>query len=157
MMYKMQMSNAPVTESENRDYKYMLQDVTTIYLGAKYTYADLIEERDMSFKVKTLVNRFVGPELEKEGLSIGEVSLESHFYYMEGSGYVYQTYQQLKTKVKFSILQEKKGFGGKAKKQYTTKVMKLEEFVKMTPAEKEEKGVFIQEISMSKMALMSTI
>lgn len=149
-----EMKNVPGTESENRDYKYMLQDITTIYLGAKYTYADLIEERDISFKVKTLVNRFIGPELEKDGLSIKDISLDRHFYYMEGNGYVYQTYLQLKTKVKFSILEEKKGFGGKVKKQYTTKVLKLEEFVKMSPAEKEEKGIFIQEISMSKMALM---
>lgn len=153
-MEEMQMSNAPVAESENRDYKYMLQDISTLYLGAKYTYGDLIEERDISFKVKTLVNQFIWPELEKDELDVENLSLASHFYYMEGNGYVYQTFLQLKTKVKFSILEEKKGFGGKVKKKYTTKALKLEEFVKMTPAEKEEKGVFIQEISMSKLALM---
>lgn len=153
-MDEMQMSNAPVAESENRDYKYMLQDISTLYLGAKYTYGDLIEERDISFKVKTMVNRLIRPELEKDEIDVENLSLASHFYYMEGSGYVYQTYLQLKTKVKFSIMEEKKGFGGKVKKLYTTKVLKLEEFVKMTPEEKEKKGVFIQEIAMSKLALM---
>lgn len=154
MQDETQMTPMQKVQADNRDYKYVMQDISTMYLGAKYTYDELIEEKDIPFKVKTLVNRFIGPELEKENLALKNVTLESHFYYMEGSGFAYQTYLQLKTKVKFSILQEKKGFGGKVKKQYTTKVMKLDEFVKMSPDEKEKQGVFIQEISMSKLALM---
>lgn len=138
----------------NRDYKYMLQDISTVYLGAKYTYGELIEERDISFKIKTLVNKYVAPELEKEGIDFENLPLESHFYYMEGKGYLFQTFLQLKTKVKFSILQEKKRFFGKGKKYYVTRTMNLADFVKMTPAEKEEKSIFIQEISMSKLALL---
>lgn len=153
-MDEMQMNSAPAENAGNRDYKYMLQDISTIYLGAKYTYGELMEEKDISFKIKTLINGHIRPELEKGGLDFEKLPLDSHFYFMEGKGYLFQTFLQLKTKVKFSILEEKKGFGGKVKKQYTTKVLKLEEFVKMTPAEKEEKGVFIQEISMSKLALM---
>lgn len=147
------MSEVQETAS-SRDYKYMLQDISTVYLGAKYTYGELIEEKDISFKIKTLINKYVVPELEKAGIDFENLPLESHFYYMEGKGYLFQTFLQLKTKVKFSILQEKKGLFGKVKKYYVTRTMNLADFVKMPPAEKEEKGIFIQEISMSKLALL---
>lgn len=136
-------------ERESQDYKYVLQDVSTLYLGARYTYEELIESQEIPFKIKTLVNRYIKPELGGEDLS-----LESHFYYMEGKGFAYQTYLQLKTKVKYSVLQEKKGLGGRIKQSYTTKTMKLKEFVEIAPAQKEKLGIMIQEISFSKLALM---
>lgn len=132
---------------ENRDYKYIMQELSTLYIGAKYTYEELIAEEAVPFKVKTLINTYIKPELEGENLSI-----ESHFYYMDGSGFAYQTFLQLKTRVRFSILQTK---GKNAQVSYVTKVMKLQDFIKMTPKEKEEKGVMIQEIGMSKLALMT--
>ncbi len=137
---------------ENRDYKYIMQDVSTIYLGARYTYEELTNEEEMPFKIKSLVNRYIKQELNGENLS-----LESHFFYMEPQGFAYQTYLQMKTKVKISILEEKKGFGGKVKKVYTTQTMKLQDFVKIPPAEKEKQGIMIQEISLSKLALMANV
>lgn len=131
---------------KNRDYKYIMQELSTLYIGAKYTYEELIEEEEVPFKVKKMINTYVKPELEGEDLSI-----ESHFYYMDGSGFAYQTFLQLKTKVRFSILEKK---GKKQEASYVTKVMKLQDFIKMTPQEKEEKGVMIQEIGMSKLAMM---
>ena len=91
-----------VTTGENIDYKYVMQDVSSVYVGEKYTYDELVEGEDIPFKLKTLVNHYIKPELSGEDLS-----LESHFYYMEPRGFAYQTYLQLKTKVKFSILREK--------------------------------------------------
>ncbi|MCH5269725.1 MAG: hypothetical protein J1E83_03165 [Lachnospiraceae bacterium] len=132
---------------ENRDYKYIMQELSTLYIGAKYTYEELIAEEEVPFKIKSLINTYVKPELEGENLSI-----ESHFYYMDGSGFAYQTFLQLKTRVRFSILQTK---GKNAQASYVTKVMKLQDFVKIPPKEKEEQGVMIQEIGMSKLALMT--
>lgn len=137
---------------EYSDYKYIMQDVSTIYLGAKYTYEELTEGNDIPFKIKSLVNRYIKPELDGENLS-----LESHFYYMEPKGFAYQTYLQMKTMVKISIIGDKKGFGGKVKKVYTTKTMKLKDFVKIPPEEKEKQGIMIQEISFSKLALMANV
>lgn len=137
---------------EYSDYKYIMQDVSTIYLGAKYTYEELTEENDIPFKVKSLVNRYIKPELEGENLT-----LESHFYYMEPKGFAFQTYLQMKTMVKISIIEEKRGFGGKIKKVYNTRTMKLKDFVKISPSEKEKQGIMIQEISFSKLALMANV
>lgn len=139
-------------ETGSTDYKYMIQDISNVYLGAKYTYEELIADERIPFKIKSLVNRYIKPELAGEDLS-----LESHFYYMEGQGFAYQTFLQLKTRVKISILEEKKGFGGRGKREYATRTLALKEFVKMPPAEKEEKGVLIQEIAFSKLALAATV
>lgn len=136
----------------NRDYKYIMQDISTVYIGAKYTYRELLEEEDVPFKLKVLVNRFILPEVKEE-----ELSLESHLYYMEGSGFLYQTFLQLKVRVKISILRKKKKFGGKREVCYTTETVKLQDFVKIPPEEKEKKGILIQEVSLSKLALMGSI
>lgn len=139
-------------EAGSTDYKYIMQDISNVYLGAKYTYEELIEDERIPFKIKSLVNRYIKPELAGEDLS-----LESHFYYMEGQGFAYQTFVQLKTRVKISILEEKKGFGRKGKREYATRTLALKDFVKMPPKEKEEKGVLIQEIAFSKLALAATV
>lgn len=130
--------------TENRDYKYVMQDFTTIYLGARYSYSELIESEEIPFKIKTLVNHYIKPEEE-------DLTLESDFYYMEGKGFAYQTFLQLKTRVKISILKEKKG----GRRYYATEVVKLQDFVKIPPADKEKDGIMIQEIMISKLALMA--
>ena len=49
---------------------------------------------------------------------------------------------------------EKKGIlGGRAQKQYVTKQMGVEELAALSPKEKEQVGLVIQEISVSKLAL----
>lgn len=134
------------------DYKYIMQDVSNIYLGAKYTYEELTEDEEIPFKIKSLVNRYIMPELKD-----GDVSLESHFYYMEEKGFAYQTFLHLKTKVKISILEQKKRVGGKGEPVYASRTLKLQDFVKIPPEEKEEKGILIQEISFSKLALAGIV
>ena len=140
------------TSMQNRDYKYVMQDFTTLYIGARYTYDEMIEEEVVPFKVKTLISNHIKPALKEEAErdNPGEISLESHLYHMEGKGYTYQTYMQLKAKVKISILREKKG-----KKSYSTEIIPLKDFVMMPPSEKEENGVLIQELIISKLALMA--
>ena len=56
---------------------------------------------------------------------------------------------------KINIIEEKRTVFGGSKKQYTTKMIPLEELTAMSVAEKEAKGVVIQELRMSKLALMA--
>ena len=67
----------------------------------------------------------------------------------------YKTYQQLKARVKVSILEEKKSLFGKKKRGYVTKTMPLAEFVDINLAQKKAQGVVIQELALSKLGLMS--
>lgn len=132
-----------VEGTENRDYKYVLQDVSYVYLGAKFTYDELLEEEEVPFKIKKLVNAYI-----KQDVKDDNVTIESHFYKMEPKGFLYQTFLQLKTKVKFSLYSEKK-------KHFITETMKLQDFAKIAPQEKEKQQILIQEIMISKLALFT--
>ena len=64
-----------------------------------------------------------------------------------------KVYRQLKARVKVNLIQEKKGLFGSGRKAYTTRVMPVEELVKIPPARKEQQGMVVQELSVSKLAL----
>ncbi len=132
-----------------QDYKYIMQDVGNLYLGAKFSYTELMENEEIPFKLKMLVEKYIKPSLD------GDTTLESHLYYLDTQGFIYQIFCQLKVKVKFNYIAQKKDIFGRKKEGYKMKTLKVEEFAKISPAEKERQGIVMQEISMSKMALMT--
>ncbi len=133
------------------DYKYVMQDAGNIYLGAKYAYEELIENEDVTFKLRTIFQKYFLGELDMDP----GTTLESHFYYMEPKGFVFEVCKQLKLKVKYAEVVEKKSLFGKRKEVYTTKTLKIEQFAAISPTEKEKSGVIVQEIDISKLALMA--
>ena len=133
------------------DYKYVMMDTSYLYLGAKYTYGELFENEMVPFKFTTLLERYIIPDMGTE------TTLESHLYYMQAGDFTCRTLQQLKAKVKVSRLTVKKGLFGKQEKVYKTEILPLMDFVKMTPQEKEKEGIFIQELIISKLGLMTFV
>lgn len=131
------------------DYKYVMQDTGYLYLGAKYSYAELIANEEVPFKLKAVLQRYILNEIPDTA------TLESHFYYMQPEGFVYEACKQLKIKVKYIMVADKKTLLGGQKSVYETRSMRLEKFVCLTPREKENMGVQIQEIGISKFALMT--
>lgn len=136
-------------ERENRDYKYFMQDTGSVYLGAKLSYAEILQDEMINFKYKSIVEHYIFKDTDPE------TTLESHLYYMTKEQFSYRTYEQLKTKVKVNILEEKKSLFGRQKTGYTTKLIPLAAFAEMNLAQKKAKGVVIQELVISKLALMS--
>lgn len=130
------------------DYKYCMQDVGTVYIGCKYTFQELLEDNAIPFKFQLLVERYIMPEAALED------SLESHLYYLQEKSFLVKIYEQLKAKVKIIVLEEKKSLTGNVKKQYTTRVVPIRKLAELTVAEKEQAGVVVQELSISKLALM---
>lgn len=131
------------------DYKYHLQDTGNLYIGAKYTLEEIIDEEMIPFKFRLIVERYILPEADLQD------TLETHLYYLEPKSFLVKIYKQLKAKVKINIIEEKRSLFGSSKKQYTTKMVTMEELSAMSVAEKEEKGIVIQELRMSKLALMT--
>lgn len=133
------------------DYKYIMMDTAFMYLGAKYSYGEIFENAEIPFKFRTIVERYIVPEIG------ADTTLESDLYYMKPNDFTYRTYMQLKAKVKVSRLVTKKSFLGlgKAERIYETVMIPLADFAKMSKEEKERDGIFIQELVISKLALMS--
>lgn len=129
--------------------KYNLQDTGNLYVGTKYTLEEIIEENEIPFKFRLVVERYILPEADLQD------SLESHLYYLAPKSFLVKIYGQLKAKVKINIIEEKKSLFGGSKKQYVTKMVTVEEFAKMPVEQKERCGVVVQELKMSKLALMA--
>jgi len=129
--------------------KYSMQDTGNLYVGTKYTMEEIINEEEMPFKFRLVVERYILPEADLQD------TLESHLYYLEPKSFLVKIYKQLKAKVKINVIEEKKSLFGGRKKQYVTQMVTVEELVNMSPAEKETKGVVVQELKLSKMALMA--
>ena len=130
------------------DYKYSMQDTGRVYVGSKYTLEEILESEDMPFKFRLIVERYILPEADLQD------TLETHLYYLEPKSFIVKIYKQLKAKVKVNVIEEKRSIFG-SKKQYVTKLVTVEELTAMSREEKESKGLVVQELIMSKLALMA--
>lgn len=138
-----------MNKSVYEDGKYCIQDVGTIYLGCKYTVREVLEAEDVPFKLRMLLERYLAEQADPED------TLESLLYYMEPGGFHGKVFQQVKAKVKVNVLEAKKGLlGGRNGKSYTTKLLPVSELTAMDKARKEALGLVVQELSVSKLALM---
>lgn len=130
------------------DYKYCMQDVGNLYIGSKYTMEELLEDETVPFKFRLVIERYILPKADLQD------TLETHLYYLEEKSFHVKIYRQLKARVKVNLIQEKKGLGGRAKREYTTKLLPIEQLVKLSVEEKERMGMVVQELVLSKLALM---
>ena len=129
-------------------YKYTMQTISYVYIGAKFTYGELLENEDINFKFKAIVERYILPE------STPDTTLESELYYLTEDSFICRTYQQLRLSVKVKVLRDKKRLFRKPVREYTEEIWKLKDLVKMPVEEKEKAGVVIQELILSKTALL---
>lgn len=134
---------------QDRDFKYILQDTSYIYLGARFCYEELLEEEMIAFKLKTIISQYILKDVD------ASTTLESHFYHMLPDTFAYKTYRELKIKIKVSIPIQKKTLTGKVHTIYKDKVYTLKDFADLNLAQKKQKGIIVREIVFSKLALMS--
>lgn len=126
------------------DFKYYMQDIERHYFGARYNYNELLGNEVVPFKFKSIITKYL-----KDEVPLDTTTLESHFYYMDKEGYDYKVYKQLKTRVRTSVYKNK----DKKDKGFKEKLFTIEQLVKITPQEKEEQGMMIREVVISKLAL----
>ena len=131
------------------DFKYSMQDTNRVYVGCKYTFEELLDEEDLLFKFRLVVERYILPEADP-----GD-TLESHLYYLGPDSFTVKLYKRLKARVRVGVIEEKKSLFGKSGKQYVSKTLTIDELVNIPPARKQQQGMVVQELSVSKLALMS--
>ena len=131
------------------DFKYSMQDTNRVYVGCKYTFEELLDEEDLLFKFRLVVERYILPQSDPED------TLESHLYYLGPDSFTVKLYRRLKARVKVSVIEERKSLFGKPKKQYVSKMIGIDELVNIPPGQKERQGMVVQELSVSKLALAS--
>lgn len=134
---------------QDNDFKYVLNDTSYIYIGARFSYKELLEEEMIAFKLKTIISQYILKDVDEE------TTLESHFYYLTSDSFAYKTYRELKVKIKVSIPKEKRSLTGRVRYIYQDKVYTLKEFEELNLARKKQLGLIVREVIISKMGLMT--
>lgn len=134
---------------QDHDFKYVMIDTGNLYLGAKFTFRELLEQEMLPFKMKAIISHYLLKETDQEN------TLESQLYYLEKGNFLYDTLIQLKVKVKVTMPVEKKSLTGKSKSRYIEEIFPLAQLADMNPAGKKAAGIMIQEMIIPKLALMS--
>lgn len=134
---------------QDNDFKYVLNDTSYIYIGARFSYKEMLEEEMIAFKLKTIISQYILKDVDEE------TTLESHFYYLTSDSFAYKTYRELKVKIKVSIPQEKRSLTGRVRYIYQDKVYTLKEFEELNLARKKQLGLIVREVILSKMGLMT--
>ena len=120
-----------------------------MYVGARFTYREIMESREVNFKFKAIVEHYL---LREE---IPETSLESELYYLKPDSFTYRTLEQLHARVKINRLVVKKSLFHKQQQVYQETVLKLHDFTEMPLEEKQRQGVVVEELILPKFALLS--
>lgn len=126
-----------------------MQDTGSLYFGARYSYQEIMQDVNANFKFKSIIEHYIAKDTDLA------TTLESHLYYLTPEQFSYRTYEQLKARVKVSVLEERKTLFGKTKTGYRTKVVHLNELTGWNLARKKKMGLVIQELMISKLALMT--
>ena len=127
------------------DFKYYMQDIERYYFGARYNYQELLDNEMVPFKFKTIITKYLKDDVDYD------TTLESHFYYLTKEGFDYKIYKQLKGRIRVSQYKNP----DKKEKGFKEKIYKIEELVRLKAQEKEEKGIIIREMILSKLALFA--
>ena len=72
------------------NYKYSLQDTAKVYIGAKYTFAELLEQDEVAFKFRLIVERYILAEKEVDP----QDTLETHLYYLKPDSFLVKIYHR---------------------------------------------------------------
>lgn len=88
---------------ENQDFKYVMQDVSRVYIGAKFTYQEMLDRDDIPFKFKAILSHYMLKEVS------ADTTPENHVFYLTQDSLSYMVYRQLGVQFKMSVWQPEKG------------------------------------------------
>lgn len=129
------------------DYKYFMQDIGTIFVGANYTYQEVLEHEDIPFKLKEAVNRVFMKDKDKQTTFAGHLALVK-----EGE-MSYLAFHQIKPKIKITFL-KKEGGGKKSSLGFKNDYYSFDEFMEKYQESVRRDECFVEEICIRKLHLM---
>ena len=129
------------------DGKYCIQDFATLFLGTKFRRGEIFENEEIPFKFRLVVERYLSEHWNETD------TLEEFLFHLKDD-FAAKIFKQLKAKIRVNILEDKKDRAGNMKQEYVTKTYTAEEFVKIDMQLREDQKMIVQELSVSKLALM---
>ena len=123
---------------KDNDYKYVIQEVSKTMIGARYSFAELLECDRVPFKFQTIIDRLI-LEYSDADKTIGDELLS-----LGRKDKNFRIFENLKVKISCYV---KNGDG------YTEKVYKMDELEKLDADTKST--MMVHEVAISNLALMA--
>ena len=129
---------------ENQDFKYVMQDVSRVYIGAKFTYQEMMDTDEIPFKLKAIFSHYILKEVA------GDTTPENHIFYMNDTDLSYMVYRQLKVRFKldFPVL------SSKGKWEYRSEYHTIEEIVGNGQWKERRDEIVVEEMVLTKLHIM---
>lgn len=122
------------------DFKYVIQDLSKVYIGANYTYEELQNEDDMPVKFKEAAFRVFSMETSLA------TTIAAHLLSIKKEDRSYFVYKQMRVKIKVTSLV--RGSNG-----FSTGSYKLDEFMDEFQNKAVQGECFIEELEIKKLHL----
>ena len=132
---------------ENRDFKYVMHDMTNLYIGAKHTYNELLVSEEVPFKLKTLISRFITREVD------GNTKIEDHIFYLKETDMSYQIYKEMKARFRLNVWKDEND--GVKTPGYKSKTYRITEILGNEELMRKKDITMVEELHVTKLGLMS--
>lgn len=131
-------------EAESRDFKYVMQDVSRLYIGAKYTYQEMMDTDEIPFKFRAILSHYILKDVA------GDTTPENHIFFMKDTDLSYMVYKQMKIRFKmdFPVL------SGKGTWQYRSEYHTIDEIIKNAQWKEHMDEIVVEELMISKLQIM---
>lgn len=136
-------------ELRENDFKYVIQDFSHVYIGARLTFEELGEQYDTPSRLKETIYRSI----------MGEVELTDriceHMLELDKKSRTYLMYSQLKAQIKVCFFKKQLDKNGVEQEAYESKNYTIDELMADSFLKEHKEAYVIQEFSFSKRKLMS--
>lgn len=144
----MSLSEELMKTQQIQDFKYIMQDTGNLYLGKELTYREIYESEEVPFKLKAVINTYIQKDVDLD------VKMVDHLMSIGKEDFIYLVYEQLKVQVRIYYGVETKNLFGKVKTKWIHTTCKWKEFVENYQEKARNGEVAIEDVSVSKFALM---
>ena len=138
------------TEMADNDFKYILQDISNIYVGARSTYGELAENEDLPHKLREVIVRIILSEVA------GDTTPENHLFYLTKDSASYRVMKKMKTRFRMSVWEEADGKKRK-KSGYVNREYALDEVVDSAELHQKKDTIVVEEMRVSKLGLATVV
>ena len=132
---------------ENRDFKYVVHDLTNVYIGAKFSYEELLNEEEVPFKLKMIISHYILKEVAST------TKLEDHIFYLKETDISYFVFRQMKARFRLNVWKDERD--GVKKPGYRSQVYKIDEIIGNQELMEKRDITLVEELHITKLGLMS--
>ena len=124
-----------------------MHDMSNLYIGAKYSYDELLVSDDVPFKLKTLISRFILREVA------GSTTIENHIFYLKETDMSYQIFKEMKAKFRLSVWKDETD--GVKKPGYKSETYRITEIIGNEELMRKKDITMVEEMHITKLRLMA--